>query len=192
MMKKLIIGALALVLVSAVAVGAYDAFKAQPAEAQAVAGRGTGGNGQGQGQGYGGGQANATAQPLSATAQAQSPTATPAQAGPGASTNLNPGTPQAIPNTQWTPLGATVQAVELTGLSVLTDDGQPLWVQLGPNRFWTAGIGFTVGDHVTVTGFTENGQWMAAVIVNDATGQSLTLRSDTGQPLWTGGNGGNH
>lgn len=186
MFKKLTIGALALVLVGAVAVGAYDAFQAQPAEAQAVAGRGTGGNGQSAGQGYRGGQIAATAQP-----QAQAPQATPAPAGPGASTNPNPGTPQAIPNTQWTPLGASVQAVELTGLSVLTDDGQPLWVQLGPNRFWTASIGFSASDHVTVTGFTENGQWMAAVIVNDTTGQSLTLRSDTGQPLWTGGNG-NH
>ena len=371
MFKRLIIGALALVLVSAVAVGAYDAFKAQPAEAQAATGRG--GNGNGQGQGYGGGQ-------TAATAQAQSPAASPAQAEAGTAVldipvsemsadeaasllymreeeklardvytalyaiwgqpsfqniaaseqqhteqvkllleryaltdpalepgqftdpalqalydqlaaqgsasladalkvgaaieeidilnlqtrlaqtdnadiqlvynNLMSGSyshlqaftgvlaqqtgevyqPQylsaeayqsiitsaagngnsgnqggngngqggnsassgtAIPNTQWTPLGATVQAVELTGLSVLTDDGQPLWVQLGPNRFWTASIGFAVGDHVTVTGFTENGQWMAAVIVNDTTGQSFTLRSDTGQPLWTGGNG-NH
>jgi len=48
-----------------------------------------------------------------------------------------------------------------------------------------------VGETVTVTGFTENGQFMAARIVNDASGQAFTLRTDSGQPLWTGGQG-NH
>ena len=165
MFKKIIIGALALVVAGAVAVGVYDWWRVSPASAQTLSagvGRGQGGQGQG-GQGQG-------------------------QAG-NAGQNATAGVPQSVPSTAWVDQTGVVQSVAVNGVSLTTDAGQALWIQLGPNRFWGASLSFKAGDHVTVTGFTENGQFMAAKVVNDTTGQTLTLRNDAGQPLWTGGNG---
>ena len=170
MYKKIIIGTLALVLAGAVAVGVYDWWRVTPAfaqTAQTTVGRGQGG--QAQGQGFRGGQGQTAAGTAAQTAS---------------------GVPQSVPSTAWTTQTGVVQKADYTGLSVTTEAGQPLWIQLGPNRFWSASLSFTAGDRVTVTGFIENGQFMAAKIVNDTTGQALTLRNDVGQPLWTGGNGG--
>lgn len=109
----------------------------------------------------------------------------------GQQTNSTPGAPQVQAQTHMTTTlteSGTVQAVELTGLSLLTADGEPLWVQLGQSRFWQSqGVAFNVGDAVTVTGFFENGQFQAASVANDTTGQLLTLRDTTGRPLWAGG-----
>lgn len=172
MFKNIVIGALALILIGAVAVGVYDWWRVGPAAAEAAPAGGGQGQGQsGQAQGWRGGQGTTEA---GNTAQT-----TPA------------GEPQSVPSSAWTTRAGVVQAVEVSGLTVTTDDGQPLWVQLGPNRFWSAGFTVAVGERVTVTGFTENGQFMAAQIVNDASGQAFTLRNDSGQPLWTGGQG-NH
>lgn len=168
MVKKIVIGTLVVILVGALAVGVYDWIHTAPAKAEAAQAVD---RGSGQGQGWRGGQG---------------------QAGSGAAAqNQTAAEPQAVPSTEWTSIAGVVQKVDVTGLSLTADAGQLLWVQLGPNRFWSAGIGFAAGDHVTVTGFTENGQFMAAQIVNDASGQTLALRNDLGQPLWTGGNG-NH
>jgi hypothetical protein len=175
MVKKIVIGTLAIILIGAAAVGVYDWLRTAPPAAQAAQTLdGGGGQGQGgQGQGWRGGQGQA-------------------QAGSGAAVqNQNSAEPQAIPSSEWATITGVVQKVDVTGLSVTTDAGQLLWVQLGPNRFWSAGISFAAGEPVTVTGFTENGQFMAAQIANVASGQTLTLRNDLGQPLWTGGNG-NH
>lgn len=175
MVKKIVIGTLVVILVGALAVGVYDWMRTAPATAEAAqTGYGAGG------QGWRGG-------PTAAAGGAQR-----GQAGSAVTAQSQAAAePQAIPSGEWTSLGGVVQQVDVTGLSVATDAGQPLWVQLGPNRFWSAGISFAAGEHVTVTGFTENGQFMAAQIVNDASGQTLALRNDLGQPLWTGGNG-NH
>lgn len=107
--------------------------------------------------------------------------------------NITPGTPQLQAQTHMTtPLvqSGTVQAVELTGLSLLTSVGEPLWVQLGPSHFWsTQGVTFSAGDQVTMNGFVENDQFQAISVTNDTTGQQLTLRDETGRPLWAGGAG---
>jgi hypothetical protein len=109
------------------------------------------------------------------------------------SANTTPGTPQVQAQTHMTaPFveTGTIQAVELTGLSLLTSVGEPLWVQLGPSHFWsTQGVTFSTGDQVTVNGFTENGQFQTISVSNDSTGQLLTLRDASGRPLWAGGNG---
>lgn len=170
MVKNIVIGALALILIGAVAVGVYQWWRLGPTTAQAAAAGSQLGQG-GQGQGWRGGQGTAAASPTTQTAPA--------------------GEPQSVPSSAWTTVAGVVQAVEVSGLSVTTADGQALWIQLGPNHFWSGGFTVAVGETVTVTGFTENGQFMAARIVNDASGQAFTLRADSGQPLWTGGQG-NH
>jgi len=172
MVKKIVIGALSLIVVGAVGIGVYDYVRAAPVDAQSTT-AGTLGTqaqvGVGQGNAHGGGQAAG---------------AVVGQQGAGT------GDPQSVPSSEWTTRVGVVQAVEVNGLSLLTADGQPLWIQLGPNHFWSGQIAFAVGDALTVTGFDENGQFMAAAIVNDTGGQAFTLRNEAGQPLWAGGNGG--
>jgi hypothetical protein len=61
-------------------------------------------------------------------------------------------------------------------------------VQFGQSRYVSAqGVTFNAGDHLTVNGFEENGQFQAGTVVNDTTGQTLNLRDTTGRPLWAGG-----
>ncbi|MDT8306451.1 MAG: hypothetical protein RRC07_10985 [Anaerolineae bacterium] len=124
------------------------------------------------------------------------PAASAQQAGNGygqQTTNTTPGTPQIQAQTYMTTpfvTTGTIQAVELTGISLLTSVGEPLWVQLGPSHFWsTQGVVFGPGDQVTVDGFVENDQIQAISVSNDTTGQLLTLRDASGRPLWAGGNG---
>ena len=83
-----------------------------------------------------------------------------------------------------------VNSFDGVGVSLTTADGAPLWVQFGQSRYVTAqGVTFTAGDHITVNGFEENGQFQAGTVVNDTTGQTLNLRDTTGRPLWAGGQG---
>ena len=182
MFKKVLLGMLAVVVIGAVVVGVADALTGKSVAAQgavqtqAVAGNGQGNGGQGQG-------------------QAQTGTQTQGQGrgngGQGQTTNTTPGTPQAN-ITQTVTIAGVVQSFDGVGISVTTDDGAPLWVQLGQSRYVSAqGAVYNAGDHVTVTGFYENGQFQASSVVNDTTGQTLTLRDASGRPLWAGGAGGN-
>jgi hypothetical protein len=83
----------------------------------------------------------------------------------------------------------TVNSFNGAGVSLTTDDGAPLWVQFGQSRYVSAqGVAFNVGDHITATGFYENGQYQAGKVVNDTTQQTLNLRDASGRPLWAGGN----
>jgi hypothetical protein len=178
MLKKVLMGMLAVIVIGAVVVGVADALTGKSvaaqtvaqttAQTQAVAGNGQGNGAQTQGQGRGNG-------------------------GQGQTTNTTPGTPQAN-ITQTVTIAGVVQSFDGVGISVITDDGAPLWVQLGQSRYVSAqGAVYTAGDHVTATGFYENGQFQASSVVNDTTGQTLTLRDASGRPLWAGGggNGGN-
>jgi hypothetical protein len=108
-------------------------------------------------------------------------------------TNAAAGVPQVQAQTHMTTTvtaSGAIQAVELTGLSLVTASGEPLWVQLGQSRFWQSqGVTFNAGDQVTVTGFYENGQFQAVSVTNETTGQFLALRDEVGRPLWAGGRG---
>lgn len=129
-------------------------------------GNGQGGNGQG---GNGGsGQGNAASGSQSATN----------------------GVPQANV-TGATTVHGTVVSYDLMGLSLTLDDGSALYIQLGNSRY-SQSIGFApqVGETVTVYGFNGDQDMFSAITVTlDSTGQVYTFRSETGQPLWSGGNG---
>jgi len=93
-----------------------------------------------------------------------------------------------------------VNSFDLVGISITTDDGQALYVQLGNSRY-SQSIGFApqVGEGVTVVMFPgDQGLYNAISVTVDSTGITYTFRSETGQPLWAGGNGkgnggnGNH
>ncbi len=204
MLKKIVVSALAVVVIGAVGVGIIDAAQGKTVAAQGktVAAQGTtvaaqtavaqsnvtnaqGATANGQGQGYsrGGGQGQGQ-QGQGRGRQGNG------AGGQGQTTNPNPGTPQAN-ITEWVTMKGTVNSFDGVGVSLTTDDGAPLWVQFGQSRYVSAqGVTFTAGDHLTVNGFYENGQYQAGTVTNDTTGQTLNLRDTTGRPLWAGG--GNH
>lgn len=87
-----------------------------------------------------------------------------------------------------------INSFDGAGLSITTDDGQPLYVQLGNSRYvQSLGLAPQTGEGVTINGFTgDQGMYTAITITLDSTGQVYTFRSATGRPMWAGGNGGNH
>lgn len=84
-----------------------------------------------------------------------------------------------------------VNSYDLTGMSITLDDGTSLFVQLGNSRYIQS-IGFApiAGEGVTVNGFPgDQGLYSAITVTLDSTGVTYSFRSETGQPLWSGGNG---
>ena len=90
-----------------------------------------------------------------------------------------------------TTVHGVVNSVDLTGMSVTLDNGTILYVDLGNSRYIQS-IGFApaVGEAVTINGFPgDQGLYSAITVTVDSTGAIYTFRSETGQPLWSGGNG---
>jgi len=119
------------------------------------------------------------------------------QGGQSAQGQTGSGIPQAN-ITGVTTVHGVVNSFDLMGISITTDDGQAQYVQLGNSRY-NQSIGFApaVGEGVTVVMFPgDQGLYSAISVTMDSTGVTYTFRSETGQPLWSGGNGkgngGNH
>jgi len=120
-----------------------------------------------------------------------------ANGGVTAPSQTGSGVPQAN-ITDITTIHGVVNSFDLVGISITTDDGQALYVQLGNSRY-SQSIGFApqAGEGVTVVMFPgDQGLYNAISVTVDSTGVTYTFRSETGQPLWAGGNGkgngGNH
>jgi len=93
----------------------------------------------------------------------------------------------------WVELTGEVVALVDNGFTLSTDDGE-MTVHLGPSWYWeSVGIGLEAGDQVTVSGFYEDDEFEVGAIENTTDGTSVTLRDETGRPLWAGrgGAGGN-
>jgi hypothetical protein len=110
------------------------------------------------------------------------------------------GEPQAMAQGQmgepWYAEG-TILSFDLNGMTVTQTDGEQVYVELGPADYWqTQPVVLEVGQHVTIDG-TINGDMIHATTVTLDNGQQLILRTETGQPMWSGGvqngngNGGN-
>ena len=88
------------------------------------------------------------------------------------------------PAETWTTVSGTVIAFE-DELLVETAEGE-LEVGTGPAWFWDEnGIALNPGDEVVLHGFYEGDEFELGAIEN-ATGEALTLRDETGRPLWAG------
>lgn len=91
----------------------------------------------------------------------------------------------------WLTLNGSV--IELTGdeLTVQTEEGS-FAVHLGPEWYWESeGITLQSGDQVDVAGFYEGDAFEGVEIKNLTTQETVTLRDETGRPLWAGrGKGG--
>jgi hypothetical protein len=167
MLKNILIGIFAAILVVAIGTAAYNVIGAQAAGGTNSVTAGQGGGGQGRGQG-GNGQANESGVPQ---AQAQ------AQANLASAKTVH----------------GTVSTYSYGTLTIQTDDGQSMGVQLGNSNYATT-IGFVpqAGDKLTVYGFTgTEGLFSAITITADGTGKVYTFRdTTTGRPAWAGaGNG---
>ena len=89
---------------------------------------------------------------------------------------------------EWLMLSGTVTGVDDSLLSVQMDNGE-LVEMIG--RPWTFAQeqGFTAqtGDPVSLSGFYEDGEFEVGGLVNLTTGLSVTIREESGRPLWAGG-----
>jgi len=85
----------------------------------------------------------------------------------------------------WETLSGVVTAVG-SEITVQTDEGAVL---VGLGQAWyrdEAGFVIEVGDEVVVSGFYEDGEFKAGTVENSTTGETLTLRDETGRPMWAG------
>ena len=91
--------------------------------------------------------------------------------------------------TEWLSFHGTVSDFAPPSLTLLTDDGQYLVVELGnTNYVANLGLGLENGAGVSGIGFYDtNGGLTVGQITIDATGETFALRDDTGRPLWAGG-----
>jgi hypothetical protein len=170
MLKNILIGIFAAILVVAIGTAAYNVIGVNAAGATnpVAASQGYGGQGRGQG---GNGQGNGSGIP-----QAQ------AQANLASAKTVH----------------GTVSVYNYGTLTVQTDDGQALGVQLGNSNYATS-LGFApqAGEGVTVNGFTGDQGLFTAISVTMDSGKVYTFRdAATGRPAWAGGGngkgGGNH
>jgi hypothetical protein len=191
MLKKVLLGTLVLVVVAAVgmsivnwwsnngtalAAGIGQTWNGTNGTPQPGMGQGMGqGQRRGQGQGGQGGQGQRSGQ---------------GQGGQGQ------GGFSGVPQngfTGYTTYQGTVSSYAAPNFTLVTADGQKLAVELGSlNYINSLGLNLKDGDAVTVSAFTgPNGILTVGKITLDATGQTYTLRSDQGRPMWAGGGGGN-
>ena len=93
------------------------------------------------------------------------------------------------PSDGWATLEGPVAGFEGDELTVQTNESS-VTVHLGPEWYWdTEGIALAEGDRVAVTGFYEGDKFEVAQIENLTTGDIVTLRDETGRPLWAGRGG---
>lgn len=88
----------------------------------------------------------------------------------------------------WTGIG-TITALDTTGMTLTLADNTSVYVELGPSSYWQSqGVTLAVDDHVTVQGFFNGDQYHAAQVTTvEAT--TLRVRTESGQPLWSGSSG---
>lgn len=96
------------------------------------------------------------------------------------------GSGEGYPATEWVTVSGEVIARVDDELTIQTADGE-LVVHLGPEWYWDEeGIALNAGDQVQVTGFYEGGEFEVARVENTTTGESVTLRDESGRPMWAG------
>jgi hypothetical protein len=88
---------------------------------------------------------------------------------------------------EWLTLQGTVASVNADSLVVQTTGGEQVTVD---NRAWwfAQDQGFTAqaGDQVTVVGFYEDGDLEVGQIDDLTSGQTVSIRDESGRPLWAG------
>jgi len=214
MLKKIVVGGFAAVMIAAVVIGIVQ-LAAPAADAQGrgpgraveegtTTGRGIGGWGQGGGsgalaldagttlgaqgtQGQGRGHGTQAEEAGSGQTTAERFQGGQGRRGQGQSGSLNgtgTGEPQAEVQ-EWVMVEGTV--VETAELVIETAAGETVQVGFGPSHY-REGQGFVLseGDQVRVRGYWEDGQFKAGEVENVTTGKTIVLRDEYGRPMWSG------
>lgn len=88
---------------------------------------------------------------------------------------------------EWLTFQGTVTSVTSGGLLLALADSGEISLTGRPWRFIQEQGGvFQAGDTTTLTAFYEGSDIEVGQIVNEATGQSITVRDENGRPLWAG------
>ncbi len=91
--------------------------------------------------------------------------------------------------TEWISFHGMVSEYNPPSLTLITDDGQYLVVELG-NTNYVANLGLNLENGAEVSGigfYDTNGGLTVGQITIDASGETFTLRDDMGRPMWAGG-----
>ena len=81
----------------------------------------------------------------------------------------------------------TITEIDDYGFQFALQNGENVYIELGPPDFWrNQGIELQAGQPAIVDGTINEGMIHAAQVML-ADGQTLQVRSETGQPLWSGG-----
>jgi hypothetical protein len=93
---------------------------------------------------------------------------------------------QGLEGEPWEGVG-NIAALDEYGFDFTTANGETVYVELGPPDYWqNQNIDLTKGQLVAVSGSINEGMIHAETVML-ADGQMLTLRTETGQPMWSGG-----
>jgi len=93
---------------------------------------------------------------------------------------------EAIEQNPWQAEGEILE-IDANGLSMRTADGEEFYVELGPSDYWQSqDVALQPGMIVRIEG-TENDGMIRAYSVTETTGETMQLRTEDGQPLWSGG-----
>ncbi len=89
---------------------------------------------------------------------------------------------------EWLTLSGTVTSADASLLAVQLENGEVVEM-IGRPWSYAQGEGFaaSTGDEVTLLGFYENDEFEVGRIDNLTTGLSVTIRDESGRPLWAGG-----
>lgn len=77
--------------------------------------------------------------------------------------------------------------IDTNGLTLRLADNSEVFVEMGPDQFWQEqGQTFQPGMQVSIEG-TESSGMLHAYSITEVNGDTLQLRTETGQPMWSGG-----
>jgi hypothetical protein len=95
-------------------------------------------------------------------------------------------TAQGLDGEVWEATG-NITALDDYGFEFTTSSGENVYVELGPPDYWQQqDVELVEGQLVMVSGNINDGI-VHAVTVTLANGQELAIRTETGQPMWSGG-----
>ena len=80
-----------------------------------------------------------------------------------------------------------ITALEDVGIQMLTENGESVFVELGPADYWqNQDVAVNLGDTVMIEGSINEDMIHANQLVTSA-GNVLLIRNENGQPMWSGG-----
>jgi hypothetical protein len=106
--------------------------------------------------------------------------------------SLEPLASNGLNEKDWIQITGNVIDVNADSLTIAQGDGSQLVVEGRAWRFaLESGLNTEIGHLLRVTGFYEDGEFKPASLEDLSSGQAFLLRTDSGQPLWSGRGGRN-